>query len=37
MSRYPPGIPVLREMRPEDCGFETSLGYIMKPYLKQNP
>lgn len=36
VSWCPPVIPVLREMRRQDCGFATSLGFIMIPYLKQN-
>jgi hypothetical protein len=32
---YIPIIPALRRLRQEDCEFKTSLGYIVKLYLKK--
>jgi hypothetical protein len=30
-----PVIPAFRRLRQENCEFEVSLGYIVRPYLKQ--
>jgi hypothetical protein len=32
---YVPIIPVLGSLKQEDCKFEVSLGYVVRPCLKQ--